>query len=369
MALQSDPRHAQIETFLLQAGWADAARRPLGQDASTRRYERLIRPSGETAMLMDVPPVEDAPCPPDADDERRNLMGWNAQTRLAASRVDAFAALSGYLSARGLSTPEIHAHDSKAGLALIEDFGEDREFARLIERGEETELGLYTDAAKTLAHLHTMPAPANVSGYGECWPILDFDRLALKTNADLFVEWLPQFEPCMTLPADRAITRWEQARDELIEQALGFPRELTLRDYHAENLLSLPGRQGIARTGLLDFQDAVNGWDAWDMAMLVQDARRCVSAETSEAAICTYLELTGKTRTDFDTRLAVLGTLNALRITGLFARLVKRDDKPRYRGFMPRQQALLARNLTHPATAHMSAFIGEIAPFILEASA
>ena len=63
----------------------------------------------------------------------------------------------------------------------------------------------------------------------------------------------------------------------------------------------------------------------------------------------------------------MIGTLNALRIAGVFARLVKRDGKPRYTQFMPRQQLMLARNLQHPAAAEMRAFIADVAPFILEA--
>ena len=31
------------------------------------------------------------------------------------------------------------------------------------------------------------------------------------------------------------------------------------RDYHAQNLLWLPERKGVARVGLIDFQDAVAG--------------------------------------------------------------------------------------------------------------
>ena len=161
------------------------------------------------------------------------------------------------------------------------------------------------------------------------------------------------------------LSRWETARDTLIEQAIGFDREFTLRDYHAENLLWLPDGE----IGLLDFQDAVIGWDAWDLAMLTQDARRVVSEEAVNAALRTYLDETGKDESALRERLAVIGTLNALRITGVFARLVTRDGKPRYRQFMDRQQLMLARNLKHPAAAEMRAFIAETAPFILESAA
>lgn len=363
MSLPSDSRTLEIDRFLAGTGWDHVPRAQLGQDASTRRYFRLTQASGETVLLMDAPNVEAAPCPPLADAATRLSMGWSAAARLAASRVDAFTAIAEYLRNRGFSAPNVLFEDADKGFALIEDFGEGREFARLIERGAEDEIKLYTAAARAMAALHAEPAPKQLRD----WPILDYDGLALRVNADIFPEWLPQLETRMTLNKAH-LARWEAERDALIDQAMSFPREFALRDYHAENLLWLPERTGHARVGLLDFQDAVNGWDGWEMAMLVQDARRPVSAAASEAAITAYLDGTGKTRAAFDARLAVLGTLNALRITGLFARLTKRDKKPRYLEFMPRQQFLLAQNLMHPACAGMAAFVRETAPFVFEAT-
>ena len=361
MDSHSDTRAAQIADFLAQAGWAGIELDWLGRDASTRRYGRLDNGT-KTALLMDAPRIEAAPCPPDADEATRNQMGWNAQSRLAASRVDAFVAVGEHLRARGFSAPEIYAHDAETGLALLEDFGTGFEFARLIERGAEDEVSLYTAAGALLAELHAEPAPTKLAD----WPILDYDALALRVSADLFPQWLPQLDDRMQAD-DRMEARWTAARDELIGQAMSFPREFILRDFHAENLLWLPDRSGHARIGLLDFQDAINGWDGWTMAMLVQDARRTVSEEARDAAISAYIAGTGKSRDDFEARLAVLGTLNALRITGLFARLPIRDGKQRYLDFMPRLQWLLAQNLAHPACASMANFVRTYAPFIFEA--
>ncbi|MEM7767887.1 MAG: phosphotransferase [Pseudomonadota bacterium] len=367
MAFDQALRAATIREFLGQYGWGEAVRDPLGQDASTRRYERLKRPDGGIAILMDAPMVEDQPCPPGADDGERLALGWNALTRLAASRVDAFVAIAGELQRRGLSAPVIYAHDSEAGLALIEDFGALNEFARLIERGVDERL-LYTAAAETLAGLHRGGVPEAAKGYGARWPIQAFDRLALDANTDLFAEWLPQFDTRVALDPGRR-DRWQAARDRLVDRALDFPRAFTLRDYHAENLVWLPSRTGVARVGLLDFQDAVVGWDAWDLTMLVHDARRPVSEAAREAVLRRYCELTGKDRAGLDERLAVIGALNAMRITGLFARLVKRDGKPRYLDFMARQQAMLALTLRHPATAGVADVLRDTAPFILETAA
>lgn len=361
MGFDDAGRAADMDAFLARAGWDDAARFPLGQDASTRRYIRLVRPDKTRALLMDAPNVEDSPCPPDADDETRIAMGWNASTRLAASRVDAFVLVANYLHYRGFRAPEIFAHDSAHGFALIEDFGENLEIARQIEAGRLDEQTAYVTAAGVLAELHREEAPDVLSNGAEIWPVLDFDQLALTSNADLYADWLRAERGGGPLEgAERE--EWEKVRDGLIAQAMEFPRTFTLRDFHAENLLWL----GNGELGLLDFQDAVRGWDTWDMAMLTQDSRRAVSPEAAEAAIRHYLDETGKSREAFDERLAVIGALNALRIAGVFSRLQHRDNKPRYGLFQPRQLAILARNLSHPALKDMNAFVRRTTPFVFE---
>ncbi|MEQ9314450.1 MAG: phosphotransferase [Henriciella sp.] len=357
-------RSAEIDDFLALSGWGEAELTWLGQDASTRRYGRLRKPDAATALLMDAPLVEDDPCTPTMSAEERLAGGWNKQSRLAASRVEAFAAIGGWLKSHGFSAPEIYAGDADLGLAVIEDFGTLKEFARLIEQGED-EVTLYKAAAAALADLHALETPHQLHALGRDWPILDFDDLALNVNASLFANWFPVHDTRMRMTdADHA--RWDAELKELLDRARDFPRELTLRDYHAENLIWLPEREGRARIGLLDFQDAVIGWDAWDMAMLVQDARRTVSPDAHSAAIATYLDKTGKSEADFLERLAIIGTLNALRIVGIFSRLIARDGKQRYLNFLPRQKLLLARNLEHPAAAGMAAFVRDTAPFIFE---
>ncbi len=368
LALQTSnsPSREELRLSFLQAnGWGDAERTPLAADASTRRYERLSRNAGsQTLMFMDAPiQAEGAPCPVDADEAKRNEMGWNAQSRLAASRVEAFVAIAKHLTNIGLSAPKILAFDLENGFALLEDFG-DAIFARVIEQGED-EPRLYAAAAKALAIVHQIPVPPSLPAGNTQWPILEFDRLALSINADLFVDWMPAYDDKVQV-SDEGRNNWEKAKQGLIDQALSFPRALIMRDYHAENLIWLPERTGPKKVGLLDFQDAVLGWGEWDFAMLLQDARRNVTQTAKEAAILSYLDETGGSRDEFDKRLAVLGALNALRVAGVFARLVERDNKPKYNNFQPRQLQLLAQNLNHPALSDMRSVFQPIAPHILE---
>jgi aminoglycoside/choline kinase family phosphotransferase len=358
-------RDAALERLLMRTGFADAERRPLAVDASTRRYERLILPD-RTAVLMDAPrSAESGPCPPGATAAERRALGWNAMSRLAASRVEAYAAVAQWLSRVGLSAPQVHGVEIEAGYAVIEDLG-DGLYSRAIGQGAD-EIELYAAAAEVLARVHSEPAPSELGGPGAAWPLLDYDTLALEVNMDLFVDWLPQASDVRVSDALRV--RWERARDELIAQALAFPRAFTIRDYHADNLLWLPARTGPRRVGLLDFQDAVRGWRAWDFAMLLHDARRDVSEAAAETSVATYLRLTGAPEAPFRHELSVLGAINALRILGIFSRLVARDGKPRYRDFMPREWGHLARTLRHPAAAAMADFVQEVAGDHVQAAA
>jgi hypothetical protein len=102
--------------------------------------------------------------------------------------------------------------------------------------------------------------------------------------------------------------------------------------------------------------------------MLLQDARRDVSAVASEAAIARYLRRSGMTEEDFRRQLALLGAINAMRILGIFSRLVARDGKLRYRQFMPREWGHLAQNLRHPELGELRAFVADVAAPYLEAA-
>lgn len=361
-------RSEALERLLAETGFDGAVRTPLAGDASTRRYERLEK-NGRRAMLMDAPKsAESAPCPPGATPNERRTMGWNAVARLAASRVEAFVAVAAYLESLGLAPPEIYGADCEAGYAILEDLG-DGLYAQVIPQGAD-EIALYQEAAKVLAHVHAAPPPpSRLQGKaGASWPLLDYDALALEVNADLFVEWLPRANPDVRID-DAARARWEQVRNGLIVKALGFPRAFTIRDYHAENLLWLPERNGLKRVGLLDFQDAIRGWRGWDFSMLLHDARRDVSPAAHAAAVRTYLDTTGASEAEFDRELAVLGALNTMRILGIFSRLTGRDGKMRYLDFMPRMWGHLGRTLQHPALADARAFVESVARQRLEQAA
>ena len=347
--------------FLKAAGFGHAERRPLPGDASTRRYERLILPSGAALMLMDAPPLaESPPCDPAWTPQQRTAAGWNALARLAAGRVDAFAATAAYLRSRGLSAPVIEALDADQGLAVIEDFG-DGVFARLIEQGAD-ERAFYFAAVDAQARLHEHAPPRILSVNGISWPLLTYDAIALKAGADLFVDWQPKFNPALDFGAE-ARAEWDALWTGVAQRGEAGAAVFAHRDFHAENLLWLPGRAGPARVGLIDFQDAVLAHPSWDLHSLLQDARRDVAPELEAAALDRYFDQRpGVDRAAFMADYAALAVLNEARILGVFARLVVRDGKPRYSQFMPRMWGQLQRNLLNPALADLRLWFDRHAP-------
>ena len=244
-------RTQAIADFLGAAGWAAVEPTMLAGDASFRRYYRLI--DGERrAVLMDAPP-------PHED-------------------VRSFVQVAGMLRRHGLSAPEIFAEDRELGLLLIEDFGDDT-YTRLIARGAD-EAELYTLAVDTLVALQRAVTTA------PDLPPYDEDRLLAE--AALLTEWYaPEMlgAPLSTDLREEYSALWREA---LALAALPGPT-LVLRDYHVDNLMLLPGRDGVRRCGLLDFQDALAGPAGYDLVSLLEDARRDVPTALSAAMTERYL--------------------------------------------------------------------------------
>lgn len=357
-------RAQEIGDFLAREGWAGAKRIPLKGDASTRRYERLLL-GEKRAMLMDQPQTaESAPCPPAASAQERAALGYNALARLSGADCHAFAGAAAFLHALGLSAPRIYAADYARGLLLIEDLGDDL-YAEILKRGAD-ERTLYTAAVETLAQLHQAPPPESFTAGMRSVALLDYDDAAYLAEAELLLDWF--------FPAALGATAGESLRaeyralwQEALKPAHALPNVLVLRDYHAENLLWLPGRAGAARVGLLDFQDALRGAAAYDLVSLLEDARRDVAPEMAEAMTRHYVHLARAHNSAFDEEvfraaMAALAAQRNVKIAGIFTRLWKRDGKKRYALYHPRVWAYIARDLAHPSLIRLRGWFARNVP-------
>ena len=338
--------------FLRRSGWGDADVTPLPGDASTRRYARL-KLGGRGALLMDQPPGTEMPVATEqAGAAERQALGYNAVARLAGADTSRFQEVAEHLQARGLAAPQIHAADHAGGFVILEDFG-DRLFADVLADGSAEE-ELYKAAVEVLAKLHAHAAPARLAAD---MPLYEYDEAALLAETDLLTEWfvpLALGRPATAAECAEHRALWRVALDSIA----GGDRVLVHRDYHAQNLIWMPERPGLGRVGLIDFQDAVAGSRAYDLVSLIEDARRDVSSALAERTIAHYLEAMRAQGTPLDevrfrAEMAVMAAQRNAKIVGIFARLYKRDGKPRYLALLPRVWGHLERDLAHPALAQL----------------
>ena len=358
-------RDALIEVFLQEAGWESALRSPIEGDASTRSYMRLSQ-EGQLAVLMNAPRGDEAPGEPEgATIEARRAIGYNALARLAGPNMEAFVALAGELRRRGFSAPEIYAVDLHNGFALLEDFGADQVYARLIGDDLDIERPLYEAAVDTLAAIYRSTFPCQMEGYGAHWSVRDYDEAALLAETDLFLDY---YAPDVGRPVSEAARAefydlWRRAFRMFDKHAPG----LCLRDYHAENLFWLEGHEAESRVGLIDFQDALYVHPAYDLASFLEDARRDVNPDLFEPLKQRFCDKSGLSYdSDFQAAYAVMAAQRNTKVIGFPVRAEVQFGKPQYRALIPRVQAHLKRDLSHEALAPLRRWFETHVPEVLQ---
>jgi N-acetylmuramate 1-kinase len=326
MTAASD-RSKAIGAFLAQHGWGRGDRRPLAGDASFRRYDRLTM-DGKNAVLMDAPPPQED--------------------------VRPFVRIAELLHNLGYSAPRIYAADVSQGLLLLEDLGDDT-YTRLL-RASHDERTLYTLAIDLQIDLHRKFVPGRYAG------LPPFDDARALREVSLLLDWYwpaTQDEKLTSALRESYLSAWR----EVLPKRHSAPDTLVLFDFHVDNLMLLPGRSSISACGLLDFQDAVIGPRPFDLVSLLQDVRRDVPDDLVKALRKRYLTAFPDLTADaFDTSYAVIGAQRNTRILGTFTRLLLRDGKSLYLGFMPRAWRHLESDLAHPALAPVRAWFDSHIP-------
>jgi N-acetylmuramate 1-kinase len=326
-------REGLIAAFLARHGYGAARSEPLAQDASFRRYLRLAG-GPRPAVLMDAPPPED---------------------------IRPFLGIAAHLAGIGVSVPEIFAADEAEGLLLEEDLGDDL-FPNFIAppppnplpQGE-GDVGILFDAAiDVLVAMQRAPVPAHLLAW-------DAANMAGTALATLFDWWWPAM---FGAPApDAAVQDFAAALEAMLAPVAAGPTGFVHRDFFAGNLLWLPQREGIRRVGVLDFQNAAIGHPAYDLASLLQDARRDIPESVAERATGRYLAARPDLNpAEFHAAYAACAAQRHLRVAGQWVRLARRDGRSGYLAFGPRTWRLLKQAVREPTAAPLAAALDRWIP-------
>jgi aminoglycoside/choline kinase family phosphotransferase len=323
-------RERLIAAFLDRNGYGAARAEPLAQDASFRRYLRLTG-GPRPAVLMDAPPPE---------------------------HIRPFVHIAGHLAGIGVSVPKIFASDEAKGLLLEEDLGDDlfvvAPQAPLGGEGAGETSSLFDAAVDVLVAMQRAPAPPGL-------PMWDATMMAETALATLLDWWWPAM---FGAPAhDAARQDFAVALKAILVPVAAGPTGFVHRDFFGGNLIWLPQRAGIGRVGVLDFQGAAVGHPAYDLASLLQDARRDIPAWVAERAIARYLAARPELDpAEFRAAYAACAAQRHLRVAGQWVRLACRDKRPGYLTFGPRTWRLLERAVRDPAAAPLAAALDRWIP-------
>ena len=306
----SDPRFSQLTVWLSSLpaalGLDLASLAPASSDASFRRYFRVMSAQG-TRIVMDAPPAHED-CAP-------------------------FVKIATMLRDGGVNAPQILAQDVEQGFLLLTDLGT-RTYYDCIQAGVPARdlQAMYADTLDALVKMQQIPADG----------LPPYSAARFAEELTVFPEWYVARHHGVALDDDTR-NALQGVFDTLSAASAAGPRVLVHRDFHSPNLVLAESPQNGANPGVIDFQDALHGPLAYDVASLVMDARTTWEEPQQLDWAIRYWERARAAGLPVDSDFSVfhreyewIGLQRNLRILGVFARLNHRDNKPGYLNHMPR---------------------------------
>ena len=234
----------------------------------------------------------------------------------------------------GVRVPRVLVQDVDAGFLLLEDLGVDTYLQAIDDSNADA---LFDAAVTQLLKLQAIAPPPELPAY---------DEPLLMRELRLFDEWFLGRHLGVTLACDD-LEALDLIYRRLIDAALAQPQVLVHRDFMPRNLMPVRGGPTDAGPAVLDFQDAVRGPIAYDPLSLFKDAFLSWPQPRVDGwldryharALAAWLPVPSLAR--FRRDADWIGVQRHLKILGIFARLLHRDDKPKYLEDAPRFLAYL----------------------------
>lgn len=307
----------RIDGFLNEVGLRNYKLEAIEGDASKRKYYRILTLK-ESFILMD--------------------------SSLAKENIEPFIKIASFLKNQNLSAPLILSSDLENSLLLLEDFG-NNSFTKFLSNYPSQEEELYKLAVDTLITLYHANIDLELPKHNDSELNLELEHT--------FVQWYLRYKLSSSV-YKKAVIELFTILSKLYNHLSSLRPVVVLKDYMADNLMFIKDRKGIQKVGLLDFQDAVIGSPAYDIASLLEDARREVSDYIANMSIKRFVsQIESISHQEFNNAYAVNSIQKNLRIIGVFHRLHLRDKKPKYLNFLPRMWKYVNRNLEYPQLSEL----------------
>jgi aminoglycoside/choline kinase family phosphotransferase len=307
---------------------------PLAGDASNRRYFRVELSGGSPGSLILMQLAE-----PEAFKQSEEAVSG---ATVPITELP-FVNILNHLLKADVSVPVLYHYDQAAGLLYLQDFG-DTTLTEACRQAAPSELTQrYRDAIDTLVRIQTVATvPANPG----CLAFhRGFDVPLLMWEFDHFLEYGVVARCGRPMCAeDLQPVRAEFLK--IAELLAAQPRVFTHRDYHSRNLM-VEGR----RLGVLDFQDALMGPPAYDLASLLRDAYLALDELLIDELIAYYLDCmarqgtTGLDRGTFRRLFDLTSLQRNLKAAGRFVYIDRVKQNQKFLADIPRTLGYVRRNL------------------------
>ena len=289
-----DARKEFLSKFLITNNIASSGMHLIESDASFRKYYRI---KGNKFLIMDAPHEK-------------------------GESVQSFKRIDKILIGMGISAPVIYNIDEENGYILLEDLG-DEKFSQILNKKNEHKL--YQIAVNVLAHIYLESKKKEFNSQ----KISNYSINLLIEESKLFCDWYMQ-EHCKIELTSSEKSNYQQILKKIYNQLELNSSSLVLRDYHVDNLIFLKDRKGINQVGVIDFQDAVIGSNAYDLVSLLEDVRRPITIELKNKLIKEYVNATDCNLKELIQEMKFFSIQRNLKIIGIFSRLKYRDQKSQY---------------------------------------
>jgi N-acetylmuramate 1-kinase len=320
-----------------------------------QRYQELCR---WVAQALDLPSVELSPVSGDASFRRYFRYTQGVQTFIAMDAPpekedsSSFVAIARSWREQGIEVPELLEVDLEKGFLLLSDFGDEVLLDQLnatqpdISQGER----YYTSAMQTLQAIQGLKPASD-------YPLPAYDSALLQREMALFPDWLLDKKLALDL-TDSERDLLTSVFSVLENSALAQKQVSVHRDYHARNLMVLD--QGL---GVIDFQDAVQGPQTYDLVSLLRDCYIVWPDEQVDKWCRDFYVMSAESPKDlsyeqFKQDFDWMGMQRHLKAAGIFARLSLRDGKHAYLNDIPRTVEYLYRvSSVYPQFSDFSEFL------------
>jgi len=301
---------SKINSFLKKKNFQKYKLSPLKGDASFRKYYRL-EDLNKSFILCHT-------------NKEKNL------------NIKTYKKISTILRKKKILVPQVFCSDFKKGFNLIQDLG-NKNFLNIINKSK-NKFFIYKKIISLLCRIQKI----NSKSFNFL-PVYNFKLL--KRELDLFFNWyLPGV---LKIKKNKQITKLREGLLSVLKDLNCKNNTFVHRDFHVSNLMNKSNQ-----IFLIDFQDAVKGHIAYDLASLIDDVRIKTSFNLKKKLFDFYLTLLRKKKkfniSEFNKTFIILTVQRLLKIIGIFSRLSIRDNKKKYLKLIPYTWSILRERLKHP---------------------